>query len=378
MLDVAAAFSFCRLPRGNRVAVITGSGGSAVWMADILSAHGLELPVLEDDIQQRVMALLPSYASAQNPVDGTAQAIDEVGYAPTRRDRARVEADRHDPADRLARQRSDRRASAPKSSPRSPARPSSRSCCRPTRPRSPGAMARVRRGRHPLLHLDAELRPRDPCAGRLRRVPGAAAPADGGRRRPRRRVRDEVGARAGRRRPGADRGRGQGAARALRRAAPAGGAGDERRRGRRRLPPGSAARSRSRCSRPTSLHKTEAGARRARARRRSGGARRLRSGCWRAPRRRTRRPRSTASWCRRWRRRASEIILGITRDADFGPMLMVGLGGIHVEVLRDVAFAPVPIGAERGAGAARRAEGRGAPRRRCAARRLPTARRWPS
>ena len=81
MVDVAAAFSFCRLPRGNRVAVITGSGGSAVWMADILTAHGLELPVLEDDIQQRVLALLPSYASAQNPVDATAQAIHEVGYA---------------------------------------------------------------------------------------------------------------------------------------------------------------------------------------------------------------------------------------------------------------------------------------------------------
>ena len=39
-----------------------------------------------------------------------------------------------------------------------------------------------------------------------------------------------------------------------------------------------------------------------------------------------------------------EMILGITRDPDFGPMLMVGLGGIHVEVLRDVAFSPVPIG----------------------------------
>jgi acyl-CoA synthetase (NDP forming) len=38
-----------------------------------------------------------------------------------------------------------------------------------------------------------------------------------------------------------------------------------------------------------------------------------------------------------------EIILGITRDPTFGPMLMIGLGGIHVEVLRDVAFAPVPI-----------------------------------
>jgi len=41
-----------------------------------------------------------------------------------------------------------------------------------------------------------------------------------------------------------------------------------------------------------------------------------------------------------------EIILGIVRDANFGPMLMVGIGGIHVEVLRDVAFAPVPLGPE--------------------------------
>ena len=38
-----------------------------------------------------------------------------------------------------------------------------------------------------------------------------------------------------------------------------------------------------------------------------------------------------------------EMIVGITRDATFGPMLMVGLGGIHVEVLRDVVFSPVPI-----------------------------------
>src|SRR5437870_2429640 len=81
MLDIAAAFAFCKLPCGNRVAVITGSGGSAVWMSDILSAHGLQLPVLEEELQQRLMALLPSYASAQNPVDGTAQAIHEVGYA---------------------------------------------------------------------------------------------------------------------------------------------------------------------------------------------------------------------------------------------------------------------------------------------------------
>jgi acetate---CoA ligase (ADP-forming) len=41
-----------------------------------------------------------------------------------------------------------------------------------------------------------------------------------------------------------------------------------------------------------------------------------------------------------------EMILGVTRDQTFGPVLMVGLGGIHVEVLRDTAFAPVPIGRE--------------------------------
>src|SRR5712692_6036698 len=81
MVDVATAFAYGELPRGNRVAIITGSGGSAVWMADILSAHGLELPVLEDDIQRRIMALLPSYGSAQNPIDATAQAIGELGYA---------------------------------------------------------------------------------------------------------------------------------------------------------------------------------------------------------------------------------------------------------------------------------------------------------
>ena len=42
-------------------------------------------------------------------------------------------------------------------------------------------------------------------------------------------------------------------------------------------------------------------------------------------------------------KRGQEIILGVNHDDAFGPMLMVGLGGIHVEVLRDVAFSPVPL-----------------------------------
>ena len=38
-----------------------------------------------------------------------------------------------------------------------------------------------------------------------------------------------------------------------------------------------------------------------------------------------------------------EIVVGSVRDLDFGPMVMVGLGGIFVEVLADVAFRICPI-----------------------------------
>jgi acyl-CoA synthetase (NDP forming) len=38
-----------------------------------------------------------------------------------------------------------------------------------------------------------------------------------------------------------------------------------------------------------------------------------------------------------------EIVVGAVRDPDFGPMVMVGLGGIFVEVLGDVAFRICPI-----------------------------------
>ena len=39
-----------------------------------------------------------------------------------------------------------------------------------------------------------------------------------------------------------------------------------------------------------------------------------------------------------------DIILGIVRDNDFGPLLMVGMGGTEVEIIRDISFSPVPIG----------------------------------
>ncbi|MGB7259956.1 MAG: acetate--CoA ligase family protein, partial [Pseudolabrys sp.] len=83
MLDFAAGFLACghQLPAGKRVAVCTSSGGAGVWMADACAAAGLELPVLDDATRKAIDAHIPSYGTSQNPIDSTAQGVHQLGYA---------------------------------------------------------------------------------------------------------------------------------------------------------------------------------------------------------------------------------------------------------------------------------------------------------
>ncbi|MDI6028816.1 acetate--CoA ligase family protein [Corticibacterium sp. UT-5YL-CI-8] len=72
-VNIAAALACCPLPKGRRVGVVTASGGGGTTTADVYSAHGLVLPVLSERLQAEIRTLIPPHATAQNPIDTTAQ-----------------------------------------------------------------------------------------------------------------------------------------------------------------------------------------------------------------------------------------------------------------------------------------------------------------
>jgi acetate---CoA ligase (ADP-forming) len=58
--------------RGSRVAVVTVSGGAGALAADKLSAAGLTMPELSSETQAQIRSFIPSYGATRNPVDLTA------------------------------------------------------------------------------------------------------------------------------------------------------------------------------------------------------------------------------------------------------------------------------------------------------------------
>lgn len=82
MVDIAQGFLAWRgrLPKGRRVGICTASGGGGGWMADTCQQQGLEIPTLDAATRATIDPLLPTYGTSQNPVDGTAQAVRQLGY----------------------------------------------------------------------------------------------------------------------------------------------------------------------------------------------------------------------------------------------------------------------------------------------------------
>ena len=72
MLDAAYAASFGALPASRRVGLMTISGGAGVMMADEAAAQGLEVAPMPDAAQSRLKEML-SFCTPRNPVDITAQ-----------------------------------------------------------------------------------------------------------------------------------------------------------------------------------------------------------------------------------------------------------------------------------------------------------------
>ncbi len=71
MVDIAEGLSRQPLPKGKRVGIITNSGGTGVELADLVEKLGLSVPELSAETQARISQLIPAYASPRNPVDVT-------------------------------------------------------------------------------------------------------------------------------------------------------------------------------------------------------------------------------------------------------------------------------------------------------------------
>lgn len=66
------------LSKGERVGILTNSGGVGVFCADQLGSLGLRLASLEDTTKAGIASKLPAFGSAENPVDFTLQALTDA------------------------------------------------------------------------------------------------------------------------------------------------------------------------------------------------------------------------------------------------------------------------------------------------------------
>ncbi len=74
LFDLAMAFSNQPLPASNRVAIVTNAGGPGIIAADTCEAKGLDVVRLSPETEEKLRSGLPEEASVKNPVDLIASA----------------------------------------------------------------------------------------------------------------------------------------------------------------------------------------------------------------------------------------------------------------------------------------------------------------
>ena len=78
VVDYSRALRCGKLPRGNRVAIITVSGGAGILMTDECVARGMQVPPLSPQTAEKLRAIVPSFGSILNPVDVTAAIFNDL------------------------------------------------------------------------------------------------------------------------------------------------------------------------------------------------------------------------------------------------------------------------------------------------------------
>ena len=78
LVDYGRALRSGRLPRGNRLAIVTISGGAGILMTDEIVAGGMQLADLAPATLDKLREFVPSFGSLQNPVDVTAAIFNDT------------------------------------------------------------------------------------------------------------------------------------------------------------------------------------------------------------------------------------------------------------------------------------------------------------
>ena len=74
LFATAKVFANCPIPKGDRVAIVTNSGGPGIMSTDAICEHGMQMASLSEETKTELRSFLPAAASVKNPVDMIASA----------------------------------------------------------------------------------------------------------------------------------------------------------------------------------------------------------------------------------------------------------------------------------------------------------------